>query len=180
MEPLLGQIMIFAGPFAPRGWAFCEGQLLAISSNTALYSILGTTYGGNGTTTFALPDLRGRAPIHKGQGPGLSNITLGENGGTEQVSLTVQNMPAHNHALNVSNSAGTSFNPEGNVPAASQFQENRQSPVINVSSYNDSPNTAMAPNTISNQGGNQPFNNRNPYLGINYIIALQGVYPMRD
>ncbi|MCH7412102.1 tail fiber protein [Belliella sp. R4-6] len=181
MEPLIGQIMMFAGTFAPKGWAYCEGQLISISQNQALYSILGNTYGGDGINNFALPDLRGRAPIHKGHGPGLSPINLGEQGGTEKVTLDMSNMPAHNHALNVSNSAGTSFNPEGNVPAASQFQENRQSPVINVNSYNGNfPNTAMSPSTISVQGGNQPFNSRNPYLGINYIIALEGVYPMRD
>ncbi|MCH7399436.1 tail fiber protein [Belliella sp. DSM 107340] len=180
MEPLIGQIMMFAGNFAPRGWAFCEGQLLPISSNTALFSILGTIYGGDGRTTFALPDLRGRAPIHKGQGPGLSNISLGEVGGTEQVSLTVLNMPAHSHGMNASSDAGTSTSPSGNVPAAAQFQESRQSPITNVNSYNNSPNTKMAPNAVSAEGGNMPFFNRNPFLAMNYIIALQGIYPSRD
>lgn len=180
MEPFIGQIMMFAGNFAPRGWAFCEGQLLPINQNQALFSILGTTYGGDGRTTFALPDLRGRAPIHKGQGPGMSNISLGQSGGTEQVTLTISNMPSHNHTLNASSEQGTDSNPSGKVPASSQFQLSRQEPVVNVNSYSNSPNTNMSPNTIGIQGGNQPFNNRNPYLGINFVIALTGIYPSRE
>jgi len=180
MEPFIGQIMMFGGNFAPRGWAFCEGQLLPISSNTALFSILGTTYGGDGRTTFALPDLRGRAPIHAGHGPGLSDIRLGQKGGVEQVTLTASNMPSHNHPVNVSSAAGTSSSPSGAYPAASQFQADRSSPVVEVNSYGNSTNATMGASTVGNAGGNIPFNNRDPYLGVNYIIALQGIFPSRS
>src|SRR3954465_13916452 len=117
--PFIGQISLFGGNFAPRGWAFCKGQLLAISQNTALFSILGTTYGGNGQTTFALPDLRGRVPIHFGQGPGLSSYALGETGGAETTTLTVNELPAHTHAVSprASNNAQTTNRPGGTIPA---------------------------------------------------------------
>lgn len=180
MEPLIGQIMMFAGNFAPRGWAFCEGQLLPISSNSALFSILGTTYGGDGRTTFALPDLRGRAPIQAGHGPGLSPVQLGEKAGAEEVTLTVSNMPNHSHSLNASNAAGTSSNPAGNYPAVSQFQADRTSPVTQVNSYGNTPNAPMGAQAVGNSGGSTPFKNRNPYLGVNYIIALVGIFPSRN
>lgn len=169
-EPFLGQIMMFAGNFAPRGWALCNGQILPIAQNTALFSILGTTYGGNGQTTFALPDLRGRVPMHPGQGPGLSNHDLGEASGSETVSLTVNNMPAHNHPANATNAAGSATRPGGNVPAAT-----------GAGSYAPGPGTApMSPAFIGAIGGSQPFNNLQPYLCVNFIIALEGIFPSRN
>jgi microcystin-dependent protein len=174
-EPYIGSIVLFAGNFAPRGWALCQGQLLPIAQNTALFSILGTTYGGNGQTTFALPDLRGRAPIGTGQGPGLSNITLGEQAGTENVTLLTTNMPAHNHTINCDNNASSSLAPSGMIPGLS---DNRNAEV-NIYSSN-TPNAVMNPQTVGVAGGSQPFNNRNPFLGINFIIALEGIFPSRN
>lgn len=180
MEPFLGQIMMVGFNFAPQGWALCDGQLLPISQNTALFALIGTFYGGDGRTTFALPDLRGRSAVGMGHGLGLlSNIAIGEKSGTEQISLSISNLPAHNHGLNVSNSSGTTSNPTGNYPAVSQYQLNRESPVIPVSSYGSAANSNMAGQAVGNTGGNSPFNNRNPYLGVNFIIALQGIFPSR-
>ncbi|SIT12251.1 phage tail protein [Belliella pelovolcani] len=179
MEPFIGQIMMFAGNFAPRGWAFCEGQLLPISSYSALFSILGTTYGGDGRTTFALPDLRGRGPIHFGAGPGLSPVSIGQSGGTEQVTLSTANIPPHNHTINVSNQPATSLNPDGNFPAAAQFQIDRQSPMVNVNAYGGSPNATLSAAAVNQAGSGIPFNNRNPYLAISYVIALEGIFPSR-
>jgi microcystin-dependent protein len=171
VDPLLGQISMFAGNFAPRGWALCDGQLLAISSNTALFSLLGTTYGGDGRTTFALPDLRGRAPIHEGQGPGLSDKRLGQRGGAEQVILQVSNLPSHTHSLNASTATGTSNVPTGNVHADTSVFDKE---------YATTANTAMSGTAIGNTGGNIPVSIVQPYLTINYIIALQGVFPSRN
>jgi microcystin-dependent protein len=162
---------MFAGNFAPRGWAFCDGRILSISTNSALFSILGTTYGGNGTTTFALPDLRGRAPIHAGQGPGLSNRTLGEMGGTESVALTQNQMPTHSHQANAFSGEGTSTSPQNNVWAGSAQRD---------SIYTNNPNTTMSPSAVSPAGGGQPHGNMPPYGVVNYIIALEGVFPPRD
>lgn len=168
MEPFIGQIMMFAGNFAPRGWAFCNGQLLSIAQNTALFSILGTTYGGDGKTTFALPDLRGRAPLHWGHGPGLSNRNLGESGGQEAVTLTVDQMPAHGHALNASDAAANVRQPTNAVLAQSE-------------SYTQSrPDVTLNPAAIGNTGGNLPHPNMQPFLGISFIIALQGIFPSRE
>jgi microcystin-dependent protein len=163
---------MFAGNFAPRGWAFCDGQLLAISSNSALFSILGTTYGGDGRVTFGLPDLRGRAPIHAGgsQGPGLSRRRLGEKGGSENVTLAVQQLPPHNHKLKADEAVANQVTPEGNVLAS----KNR------TKLYSDGPaNKDMGASSIGNAGGGQAHPNMQPYLGINYIICLQGIYPSR-
>ena len=175
-EPLLGTIYMFAGNFAPRGYALCNGQLMSIQQNTALFSILGTTYGGNGTTTFALPDLRGRSPIGTGQGPGLSNIDLGEVAGTENVTLTINNMPAHNHTLNADSNPAAVSAPAGSVLADSG---NAQSGGIPVYSSGN-PNTQMNPKAIGPAGSSQPFATRNPFLGINYIIAIVGIFPSRN
>lgn len=167
-EPFLAEIRIFAGNFAPRGWAFCNGQILAIAQNTALFSLLGTTYGGNGQTTFALPDLRSRVPVHAGQGPGLSSVNLGEVSGTETVTLTVNEMPTHPHTANASNGASSASRPGGGVPASG-------------GAYAPSPDGAvMNPAMIGNTGGSQPHNNRQPYLGLNFIIALEGIFPSRN
>lgn len=171
-EPYIGQITIFAGNFAPRGWAFCEGQLLSIAQNTALFSILGTTYGGDGRTTFALPDLRGRAPIHAAQGPGLSNYALGQQGGTETTTLTVNQLPAHAHTTQVFSNTdpATSTTPTNTVLANSG----------EVPIYANASNQTLAGPTTGLSGANQPFDTRQPYLAINYIIALQGIFPSRN
>ena len=165
-EPFLGQIMLFAGNFAPAGWAFCNGQLLSIQQNTALFSILGTTYGGNGQTTFALPDLRGRAPIHFGQGPGLSSYSLGQIAGVETVTLNVTQLPAHQHAQPASNAEQDTNRPNNAVPARGG---------VYAASGDGS---ALDPSTAV--GGNQPHENRPPYLAMNYVIALQGIFPSRN
>ncbi|MDY7226284.1 phage tail protein [Hyalangium rubrum] len=173
-EPFLGEIRIFAGNFAPRGWAFCEGQLLSIAQNTALFSILGTTYGGNGQTTFALPDLRGRVPIQPGQGPGLSPHTLGEAAGQETVTLISNQMPAHTHPFGAHNGQGDTFSPEGAVNAAAV--DSTQQP-LNI--YSTQVNTVMGPQSVGISGGNQPHPNMQPYLCLNFIIALEGIFPSR-
>jgi microcystin-dependent protein len=169
-EPFLGEIRLFPYNFAPRGWAFCAGQILAISQNTALFSLLGTTYGGNGQTTFQLPDLRGRVPNSAGQGPGLSSYTLGEQGGAENITLIAQQMPAHNHAVAVNNSGSATGRPSGGYPG--QTSGNAYAP--------NSDGSTFAPQAVSNAGGSQPHENRPPYLTLNYCIALEGIYPSRN
>src|SRR5262249_54103047 len=167
-DPYLGEIMMFAGNFAPRGWAVCNGQLMAIASNQALFQIIGTTYGGDGQTTFALPDLGGRAPIHSGQGPGLSNRVLGERGGEETHALTVSEMPAHTHTVNVHSGHGTSPSPVGLLPARDPS---------GVPHYGSSADAALALEAIGNAGGSQSHPNMQPYLVISFCIALEGVAP---
>jgi microcystin-dependent protein len=172
--PFIGEIRMFGGNFAPRGWAFCQGQILSIAQNTALFSLLGTTYGGNGQTTFALPDLRGRVPIQPGQGPGLSPRTLGEAGGQETVTLIASQMPAHNHGLNVFNGPGTASSPAGAVIAA---------PVSGATldkAFSATPSATMSPASIGSAGGSQPHNNMPPYQCVNFIIALEGIFPSRN
>ena len=167
-EPYIAQITLFAGTFPPRGWAFCNGQILSIAQNTAPFSLIGTTYGGNGQTTFALPDLRGRVPLHAGQGPGLTNRTLGEMGGEEAVTLTQPQIPQHSHTANATSEDATSSKPGGAVPAGG-------------GGYGaTSDGTTMSPNFIAGGGGNQPHDNMQPYNTINYIIALEGIFPPRD
>ena len=173
-DPYIGEISIFAGNFAPRGWAFCNGQLLPIAQNTALFSILGTTYGGNGTTTFALPDLRGRAPLSSGQGPGLSDYDLGQSGGTETVTLTTNEIPAHNHSVGAFNNKGDQSNPTNNVNAIVVDSSNGT-----ANAYAASANATMNNGAVGSTGGSQPHNNMQPYLTLNFIIALQGVFPSR-
>ena len=166
MEGTIGEIRLFAGNFAPRAWAFCWGQLLSIAQNTALFSILGTTYGGNGQTTFALPDLRGRVPVSQGQGPGLSPYSLGEQGGVETVTLLQQQIPAHTHSQPTTNGQQTTNRPNNALPAQGGV------------SATESDGSAFHPTT--SVGGNQPHENRSPYLALNYIIALQGIFPSRN
>ena len=199
MDPFLAQIVMFGGNFAPRGWAFCDGQLLAISQNSALFSLLGTTYGGDGRTTFGLPELRGRVAIHSGngsRGPGLSPRPLGQRGGLESVNLNVTQIPTHTHAaagqttIMVSNQPGTSPEPIGGgslsavgAPrgkASDALIYNDQAP--NVSLYNDHSGHTAANTTVTigNTGGSQAHTNMQPYLAVNYIIALQGVFPSRS
>ena len=155
--------------FAPRGWAFCDGQLLAVSQNDALFSLLGTTYGGDGRTTFGLPDVRGRIPVHAGSGPGLTPRALGSKSGQEKVTLTTSHLPGHTHQWRGTNSPATSNSPKDNAPA------NALGDVY----ASDFSGVSMAANAISNTGGSQDHNNTQPYLCIHYIIALFGVYPSR-
>ena len=171
MDPFVAEIRIFPFNFAPRGWAFCSGQLLPISQNTALFSLLGTYYGGNGKSNFALPDLQGRTPMHPGQGPGLSLHDLGETGGDETVSLLESEIPIHYHTLMAAN-----LNSQSTVPTANSL--GRGNPVKVYSS--GSPYVAMGSNSIAPAGGNQPHNNMMPYLTMNFCIALQGVFPPRS
>ncbi|KPV93697.1 Phage Tail Collar Domain protein [Pseudoalteromonas sp. P1-9] len=187
MDPLLGQIMLFAGNFAPRGWAFCDGQLLAISQNSALFSILGTTYGGDGRTTFALPDLRGRVAVHEGNGPGLSPYRLGEKGGVEDVTLNTLQIPSHSHiagsvSLPVSSSEATSSNPVDHVLASAMTNISRETAVsTNVYADADMANSNMkTAGSTGATGGSQSHTNVQPYLATNYIIAVQGTFPSRN
>lgn len=167
-EPFIGQIVMFAGNFNPRGWAFCNGQILSIAQNTALFSILGTTYGGNGQTTFALPDLRSRVPLHPGQGPGLSSYSLGQVGGTETVTLITSQIPAHNHGLIASDTTPSDTLPNGKILAEASIYSAGAA------------NAPMNPASIGLTGGGQPHPNIQPYLCINFIIALQGIFPSRN
>jgi microcystin-dependent protein len=180
MEGTIGEIRMFGGNFAPRPWAFCAGQLLPISQNTALFSILGTIYGGDGRTTFGLPDLRGRTAMSAGRGPGLSNFSEGQQGGTESATITVANLPSHNHPLNVSNAPGTSSTPVDSYPAQAQVQVERGGVVHDVNAYGSTTNSTMAPSVIGLNGGGTPVPIRNPYLAVYYIICLQGAYPSRS
>jgi len=169
-DPFLGEVKVFAGNFAPRGWAACDGQLLPISQNTALFSLLGTTYGGNGQSTFALPNLQGRMPIGAGQGPGLSDRQLGEAGGEAAVTLQASEMPRHNHALHGSSSATTGTPVPGVVLAATTGAKVYR-PATN-------PTTMAAP--LASSGGGQAHQNQQPYLGVMFIIAMQGIFPSRN
>jgi microcystin-dependent protein len=170
--PWIGEVLLVPYNFAPAGWAFCSGQLLPISQNTALFALLGTTFGGDGIHTFALPDLRGRSPIGSGQGPGLQNYFLGQTGGEEQVTLTVSQIPAHHHAAFGSSNTATSASP-GGLTWAAQTR-------LNI--YSSTDGTAMAPSGTTGglSGVTQPHDNRSPYLTLNYIIALQGIFPARQ
>jgi len=169
-EPFIGEMRFFAGNFAPRGWAFCDGQLLPITQNEALFSILGTTYGGDGRTTFALPDMRGRSPLHSGNsaGPGLSSRPLGQKSGAEQNSLSVNQLPSHTHALNASTNAAISTVPNNRVLGSAKLYSE------------DVPNTSLNNASISQTGGSQPVNNMQPFIGLNCIIALTGIFPSRN
>jgi microcystin-dependent protein len=170
MEPFIAEIRIFTGNFPPRGWAFCNGQILSISQNTALFSLLGTTYGGNGVTTFALPNLQGRFPMHPGQGAGLTPRTLGEDGGESVVTLTPANLAQHSHAMRASSEGAASAPVNGlpGTPAAAKIYGATSNP------------TVLADAAVSPSGGAQPHNNMQPYLALNFIIALQGIFPPRS
>lgn len=175
MEPFIAQIMLFGGNFAPRGWAFCDGQLLPISSNSALFSIIGTSFGGDGRTTFALPDLRGRVPMHAGHGPGLTPRQIGQKVGVEDVALIETQMPNHSHEILVASAAASSARPAGDaIATANIFVDN------NPSDPATQPSIALNSRTVSNAGGGQQHENMQPTLCINYIIALQGIFPSRN
>jgi len=168
-DPFIGEIRMLAGNFAPRGWAFCEGQLISIAQNTALFSLLGTQYGGNGSSTFGLPDLRGRVPISQGQGPGRSLASMGDRFGTETETLTAAQMPLHGHAEQASAStASTAAGPSGALANAG------------VSLYGAEPNVDRAAAAVTATGGGQAHNNMAPFLALSFIIALQGIYPSRN
>ena len=169
-EPFLGQISIVGFNFAPRGWAQCNGQLIPIQQNTALFALLGTTYGGNGQTNYALPDLRGRAPMSPGNGPGLTPRTLGEVTGVERVTLLPTEMPMHTHAVNAQTSRADRGNAGGAQLAATADAIYSNAP----------PSSVLAPTTVSATGGNVSHNNMQPYLALNFIIALEGIFPARN
>jgi microcystin-dependent protein len=169
-QPFVGEIRIFAGNFAPNGWAFCHGQLLAISENEVLFQLIGTTYGGDGQSTFGLPDLRGRVPIHQGQGPGLNNRQLSQAGGAENVTLLASQLPMHGHTQLVSAAPALSRSPQGNLPAIAQGDLYSTG----------APSIAMAASAITQTGGNQPHENMQPYLGLNFIISLFGIFPTQS
>ncbi|MFZ5815173.1 MAG: phage tail protein [Bacillota bacterium] len=172
MDPFIAEIRIFAGNFAPRGWALCDGQLMPLSQNTALFSLLGTTYGGNGKSNFALPDLQGRAPMMWGQGQDLSNHVLGEAKGSSSITLLRSEVPSHSHTPACFVDGSSTSSPQGNVwaPVREGASGAYGSPVNLV---------AMSPQALAMTGGNQPHNNMQPYLTLNFIIALEGVYPPR-
>ena len=166
-QPYVGEIRMFAGNFAPVGWMFCEGQLLSIAENAALFNLIGTTYGGDGQSTFALPDLRGRLPIHQGAG-----FTIAQNGGSEQVTLAAGQIPAHTHPFLASSNQASSTSPVNQVPGITQ--------AATITPYGtDAPQVQLSPSSVGSLGGSQPHNNFQPYLCIDFIISLFGVFPSR-
>lgn len=178
MEPFLGEIKMWGGNFAPRGFAFCNGQLLSIAQNTALFSLLGTTYGGNGQTTFGLPNLQCRIPMHWGSGGGLTPRTLGEVSGTESVNLTTLQIPAHIHPLLASNAqAGNNkLTPQGNFIAVPTDPNSGTT----LNAFSATANEVMNPTAVGTAGGSQPHDNMPPYLCVSFIIALEGIFPSRN
>jgi microcystin-dependent protein len=169
-QPYIGEIKMFGGNFAILGYAFCNGQLMAIDQNDALFSLIGTTYGGDGQTTFGLPDLRGRIPLHVGTGPGLSPRTLGEASGTETVTLTTNQLASHNHTVVADSNLGPSGNPQGNIVAGTAANPYNATAV----------NNQMGNQAIGQTGGSQPHDNIMPYQCVTYIISLYGIYPPRN
>ncbi len=168
-DQYIGEIRMFAGTFAPRGWALCDGSILSIAQYTALFAVIGINYGGNGQTTFALPDLRGRSPISSGLGAGLSDYSLGVSGGSETITLNISELPSHSHSVNAVSAIGNQENPSGNYPADTKVLDKE---------YSDAnPNSIMNIQMIAPTGGNQPFSIRPPYLAVNFIIALEGNWP---
>jgi microcystin-dependent protein len=177
-DPFLAEIVMFGGNFNPRGWLLCDGQLMQISQNPALFSLLGTTYGGDGRVTFGIPDMRGRSPVHAGSGPGLTTIRLGQKGGAETHTLTTTQLPSHNHGvkLNGTDTRGNTATPVGNVlaskPRTNIYQDN--TPNVTMGAMHSSSITE------NNVGGNQAFGIRSPYLAVNFIIATVGTFPSRN
>jgi microcystin-dependent protein len=196
-EPFIGEIIMFAGNFAPRGWALCDGQIISIASNQALYSIIGTTYGGDGIATFGLPDLRGRVPVHEGTGPGLSSKTLGQRGGTEYMSLTSAQLPSHNHLVNLSATgevsvkmSASSAKGDTSTPGPTTVPAQMLSGLQPLNAYSTSPDTTLLPiNTTTTvnvsgstalTGAGQPVFIEQPFLALNFIIATVGDFPSRN
>jgi microcystin-dependent protein len=174
MNPFIGQLMCVGFNFAPVGWALCNGQLLSIAQNTALFSLLGTTYGGDGISTFALPNLQGRAPIHMGQGPGLGNYILGQTGGTETVALNASQLPSHSHTINATSNPGSNSHPNGQYLASSGGGA-----IYDAGTGGNGVDSQLNAGAVSVAGSGQPFDNHMPYLTMNWIIALQGIFPSR-
>jgi microcystin-dependent protein len=175
--PFLGMICLFGLNFTPRGWYACNGQLIAISENDALFALLGTTYGGDGQSTFAVPDLRGRTPIHQGQGPGLSNYSIGQMAGSETVTLLSSQMPIHSHIALANNTAASVAVPVAGNSLAAPIDVHNDAAYMYSSAAVD---TSIAPNSISSAGGNQPHENMQPFLAMNYCIAAEGIFPVRS
>jgi microcystin-dependent protein len=173
-EPFIAQISMFAGNFAPRSYAFCNGQILAISQNTALFSLIGTNFGGNGTSNFALPNLQAKAPLGVGQGVGLTGRVIGETGGVAAVSLLLNQIPGHSHTANCDGAVGTLPDPGGHVWAASAGGRGRPT------TYGTTSGGAMSAQAIGPTGGNAPHNNLSPYQAVSFIIALFGIFPSRN
>ena len=181
MDPFIGQIMAVGFNFAPRGWAMCQGQLLSISQNSALFSLLGTMYGGDGRTTFGLPDLRGRVAIGIGQGPGLSNYDQGQAGGVEQETITVNQMPAHTHALTVTAAVQVSTtNPDSDEAGGGHLTNTSSNFYAAAGTPGNNLGGVSASGTAANTGGSQPVSVMQPYLALNYIIATMGIFPSRN
>jgi microcystin-dependent protein len=179
-EAYIGQIQAFGFNFAPRNWALCNGQTLAISQNTALFSLIGTTYGGNGTSTFLLPNLQGRLPMHQGSGQGLTPRVIGEVGGSENVTLLTTNLPQHSHSLNATTAAATGTSPQNTLLANANGADGQGNP-LTVQIYGPTPaNTIMDPTAIGLTGNSLPFSIMSPYLVISFCIALQGIFPSRN
>ena len=172
-DPFLGEIRMVGFNFAPHGWAFCNGQIMPIQQNTALFSLLGTMYGGNGTSTFGLPNLQGNVPLGQGQGPGLSDYVIGQTGGEPSVTLLNSELPQHNHLVAASSGVASSTEPAGNVLA-------RSASGLTAYSSTGTVNTVLAPSLIGLAGGSQPHNNMMPSLTVNFCIALSGVFPARN
>ena len=167
-QPYIGEVRMFAGNFAPAGWMFCEGQLLPITDNDTLFNLIGTSYGGDGQSTFALPDLRGRVPISMGTYRSATTYNIAQIGGVEEVTLTTVQIPSHSHSLLASTDAATGSNPSNDVLARTDA----------INPYaNDIPNTQLAPQAVIPIGGNQPHNNMQPYLCVSFILSLYGIYP---
>ncbi len=179
-SPYIGEIKMFAGTFAPRGYVFCNGSLLSIAAYTALFALLGTTYGGNGQTTFAVPDLRGRLPLHQGQGAGLSNRVIGEAAGSETVTLNATQIPVHNHALAATTNAGTSPSPSASVVLARPVDSLATPVLYTVPGTQTITQQAMASTAIAAAGSSQPHTNMMPTQAINFIIAVEGIFPSRN
>ncbi len=173
-QPYVGEIRLFGGNFAPAGWAFCDGRLLPISENETIFQLIGTTYGGDGQSTFALPDLRGRVPVHQGTAPGLGTIVIGQTGGTETVTLTVQQIPVHNHAM-LATGTGQTTSPQN------AFFATMVSTQAGANAYGAAPvTTPLVATSIGATGGNQPHENMQPTLFVNYIISLFGIFPSQN
>lgn len=172
-EPFIAEIRIFTGNFAPRGWAFCDGQLLPIAQNTALFSLIGTTYGGDGRNTMALPDLRGRAAMHPGRGPGLTERRLGERTGVEAVTVTEAQIPSHSHVVQSTGDDNNASSPVGAVPGLAEDPQYRPQSTLTAGQQ-------PAADALSPAGGGQPHNNMQPFIVVNFIIALVGLFPSRS
>ena len=170
-EPFLGEIRMVGFNFTPRGWAMCNGQLLSIAQNSALFALVGTIYGGDGQSTFALPDLRGRLPLHQGQGPGLSSYVIGESIGVESVTLISTQLPMHQHGVVVARDGGRTSSPSGNLLASGE---------ADVYTHDTGSAVQMSPQEVALAGGSQPHPNLQPYLCINFVIALEGIFPSRS